>query len=857
LAALTIRGLLSRKVRAFLTGLAVLLGVAMIAGTYVFTDTINSTFDKVFAEANQGVDVVISGRSEFDTEAGTVSQEIPESLVGRVKEVPGVLVAAGSVEDFASIFKANGDQVKTGGAPPLLFSRPPERFDPLKYVEGEPPATPQEVAINKGTADDEGLKIGDRVSLVGRAGRENFRISGLATFGDVESLGGATVSVVTLPEAQVLADQPGKVDSIQVAAEPGVSPAELVKRVERVMPNTVEVKTGKQDADDEAESIQNSLSFLNILLLVFAGIAVFVGAFIIFNTFSITVAQRTKEFALLRTMGASRGQVLRSVMLEALIVGLIASILGILLGIVTAQGISALFKALGADLPQEGLVLKGRTIIVGLLVGTLVTMIASLAPARRATRVPPLAAMRDELAAPEPPTRRRKVLSWGLLVLGAIAILFSLFGGAPAGQALSMLGLGAIALFIAVALLSPRLVPLIAGAVGRPLERFRGVAGRLARENAMRNPGRTAVTAAALMIGLALVTFVSILADGVKASIDDTVENRMRAELVVLNNDGNFTPISPESAAAVRKVPGVEVVSELKSSQAKVKGAGGKPFGSGIDPRTFDRIWDTDIDKGPPTLFAALQPGQMALEKDFAKANDFEVGDRLEVTTPTGCCGEKRKVFFTVPGIFEDKSGLIGDFMVTGSVMAAKFGQRDDDLQFVGVRGGADVDQVQSRIERLLEQRFPVAEVQNRSEFKDAITGGIDQFLALIYALLSLSVIVSLFGIVNTLVLSIHERTREIGMMRAIGTPRKLVRRIVRYESVITALIGAALGLTVGFILGVVTTVALEDEGFLLSIPVGSLVVFAILAVLAGVLAAIPPARRASRLNVLEALAYE
>ena len=434
MAALTIRGLLSRKVRALLTGLAVLLGVAMISGTYVFTDTINSTFDKVFEDANEGVDVVVSGRSEFDTDMGAVSQEIPDSLVNRIRQVPGVLLAAGNVEDTAAIFKANGDQVETGGAPPLLFSRPPERFDPLNYVEGEPPANPGEVSINKGTADDEGLKIGDRVSLVGRSGRENFTISGLATFGDVESLGGATVAVVTLPRAQVLADQPGQVDSIQVAAEPGVTPDALVTRIERAMPDNVEVKTGQQDADDEAESIQNSLSFLNILLLVFAGIAVFVGAFIIFNTFSITVAQRTKEFALLRTMGASRGQVLRSVMLEALIVGLIASILGILLGIVTAQGINALFKTLGADLPQEGLVLKSRTVIVGLLVGTIVTMVASLAPARRATRVPPLAAMRDEAAVPPPTTRRRTIVSWVLLIVGAIAILFSLFGGAPAGQ---------------------------------------------------------------------------------------------------------------------------------------------------------------------------------------------------------------------------------------------------------------------------------------------------------------------------------------------------------------------------------------------------------------------------------------
>ena len=846
--AVTLRGLLARKLRATLTGLAVLLGVAMITGTYVFTDTINSTFNKVFESANEGVDVVVSGRSEFDTEqSGPVSQEIPESLVDQLEDVPGVLTAAGSVEDFASIFKENGDQVETLGAPPLLFSRPPERFDPLDYVEGEPPADPQEVAIDEGTSDKENLAIGDRVSLVGRSGRQDFRISGIAKFGDVSSLGGATVSVVTLPVAQALAAQRGTVDSIQVAAEPGIGPAELVVRLERAMPDTVEVKTGEQDATDEADSIKDSLGFLNTLLLVFAGIAVFVGAFIIFNTFSITVAQRTKEFALLRTIGASRGQVLRSVMLEALIVGLAASIIGVLAGIAIAQGISALFKAFGADLPQEGLVLQGRTIVVGLMVGTIVTIVSSLAPARRATRVPPLAAMREEAAAAQPPTLLRTILSWALLVAGAALMLFTLFGGAS----LFLLGIGAILLFIAIALLSPRLVPPIAGAVGYPLERLRGVAGRLARENALRNPSRTAVTAAALMIGLALVTFVSILAAGVKSSIDDTITNRLEAEIVVINKDG-FTPISPESARAIEQVPGVEAVSPLKNSQAKVEGVDGKPFMSGIDPGTFGRVWDADIDKGPPDMLTTLGAGEIALEKGYAESNNFDVGDTLEVTTPIG-----RKLELHVAGTFVDKGAVFGDFIVTADRVVRDFGQRDDSMQFVALQPGTDVDATKQRVERLLDMRFPIAEAQDRQEFKDNIAGQIDQFLFLIYALLSLSVIVSLFGIVNTLVLSIHERTRELGMMRAIGTPRKLVRRMVRYESVITALIGAALGLAVGFVLGVVTTVALEDEGFLLSIPVVSLAVFAVLAVVAGVLAAIPPARRASRLDVLEALAYE
>ena len=851
MASLTLRGLFARKARALLTGLAVLLGVAMISGTYVFTDTINSSFEKIFENANEGVDAVVSGRSEFDTDNGPVAKEVPESLVARVKEVPGVLLAAGSVEDFATIFKTNGDQVKTGGAPPLLFSRPPERFDPLDYVEGEPPASPTEVAINKGTADDEGLGIGDKIFLAGREGRQEFTISGLAKFGDVSSLGGATISVVTLPVAQQLADQPGTVDSIQVAAEPGVLPAELVRRLQRALPDSVEVKTGQQAANEASDSVERSLSFLNTLLLVFAGIAVFVGAFIIFNTFSITVAQRTREFALLRTIGASRGQVLRSVMLEALIVGVAASAIGLVVGIGAAKGINALFKAFGASLPQEGLVFQGRTVIVGLLVGTVVTVVSSLAPARRATRVPPLAAMREEAAQAHPPTRRRRILSWVLLAGGAAAILFGLFGGAPAGQALSMLGLGAVVLFIAVALLSPRIVPPIAAAVGYPLERVRGVAGRLARENSIRNPGRTAVTAAALMIGLALVTFVAILADGVKASIDDTVSADMRAQFVVQNKDG-FSNISPKTGEAMRRVPGVRAVSPLNTSQAKVKGAGGKPFGSGIDPRTFDEVWDLHIDKGPPNLLSTLHPRDIVLEKNWAESNSFDVGDALRLTTPVG-----NKLDLRVHGTFEDKGGLVGDFIVKDTVIRRDFGVRDDLLEFVAVEPGADPKVVQSRAERVLEERFPVAEALSRQEFQDKITGRVDQFLFLIYALLSLSVIVSLFGIVNTLVLSIHERTRELGMMRAIGTPRSLVRRIVRYESVITALIGAALGLTVGFVLGVVTTLALEDEGFILSIPWVSLIVFAVLAVIAGVIAAIPPARRASKLNVLKALAYE
>ena len=468
--------------------------------------------------------------------------------------------------------------------------------------------------------------------------------------------------------------------------------------------------------------------------------------------------------------------------------------------------------------------------------------------------MPPLAAMRDEAATPQPPTRRRTIVSWALLIVGRVAILLGLFGGRRRPVRRSACWASArSSLFIAVALLSPRLVPPIAAAVGYPLERLRGVAGRLARENALRNPSRTAVTAAALMIGLALVTFVSILAAGVKASIDDTVSKDMKAQIVVLNKDG-FSPISPETGDALKRVPGVRD----RLAAEHVPGQGRRRQRQAVRERDrpgarSTRSGTCTSTRGRPTCCRRSADRDIALEKDWAEDNNFDLGDTSE-----GDHAGRRKAG---PEGARRRTRTRGDWSATSWSRTTSSGA----TSACGTTSSSSSPysrvptrrRSRHRIDRVLEQRFPIAEAQNRQEFKDSITGQVDQFLFLIYALLSLSVIVSLFGIVNTLVLSIHERTREIGMMRAIGTPRSLVRRIVRYESVITALIGAALGLTVGFFLGVVTTVALEDEGFILSIPFVSLIVFAVLAVLAGVLAAIPPARRASRLNVLEALAYE
>jgi putative ABC transport system permease protein len=848
--AITLRGLWTRKLRAGLTALAVLLGVMMISGTYVFTDTINHSFDRIFDTANKGVDIKGVPHKTIDTQE---IQQPPfsESLFPKVRSAQGVSKAAGGVNDIATVFDKNGKRLNKGGAPALLFSSSPAPFNPLTYSAGRAPVDANEVTLDESTADKHGFKVGDTVLVGGKHAAKRYRISGIGKFGDVSEFGGATIAVMTLPETQRISDKRGELDEIDVAVAKGASAKQVTGELRGLLPRTVDVKTGAQDAKDQANDIQDNLSFLNTLLLAFAGIALFVGAFIIFNTFSITVAQRTTEFGLLRTMGASRRQILRSVILEALIIGLGASIVGLFAGILAAKGITALFKGFGIDLPSQGTVLLTRTVIVSLLVGTIVTIVAGLSPARRATRVPPLAALREDVMPTGRAGRRRTVLAMLLTAFGVLLLVLGLFVASGAGGVLGLMALGAILVFIGVALLSNRLVPPIASAVGWPLEKLRGLTGRLARENAERNPSRTAVTAAALMIGLALVTFVTVLAAGLRASINDTVDENFAGDLVLTNKDG-FSPIPAEASRAVAHISGVAAVSPINSSAGKVKGVSGNTSVDGIDPRTYSRVWKTDVKKGPSNVTDTLRPGDALLVDDWAKSNDFGIGDRLSITTPTA-----KTIALTVRGTVDNKGDIFNPVTTTYETVRHDFRQPDDSATLIKTAPGADVKAVQNRIDKLLDASFPIVRSQDQQQYKDDIAKQVNQILYLVYALLSLSIIVSLFGIVNTLVLSIYERTRELGMMRAIGTSRRQVRRIVRYESLITALIGGVLGLLIGLLLGAMTTVALSDQGFTLQIPVLPLFVFLVVSAIAGVLAAIPPARRASRLDVLESLAYE
>lgn len=849
-----LRGLAGRKLRSALTAIAIVLGVAMVSGTYVLTDTIDRAFDTIFSESYAGTDAVVTGaESDISFQGSTADvPPIPAEMLARVRSVPSVEVAAASIVDETAtkILDPDGDAVNTFGAPTFGFGLDASvpRFNPLQLQEGRWPSDPDEVVIDAGTADDQDYAVGETVEIAALEAKRPFEIVGIAQYGSVESLGGATFAVFDIPTAQKLLEREGSYDAISVAAKAGVTPEQLVRDLRAELPAEIAVRTATAQASEDSEDVSTFTTIIRYFLLSFAVVALFVGAFVIFNTLSITVAQRTREFATVRTIGGSRRQVLVSVLVEALAIGLLASLVGLFAGYGLAAGLRELFGALNLELPTTALVFATRTVVVSLLVGVIVTLVAGLAPAIRATRVPPIAAVREGAVLP----RGRFARVWPVVAvlmtaLGVLLLGYSLFADdIDTTQRLLSMAFGVLGLFVGVALLSPRLVRPLAAFVGWPATRVGGIAGQLAQGNSKRNPGRTAATAAALMIGIALVTFVSVLAEGMRTSNSDAIKRQIRADFVITSQDG-YTPFVASAGEAARKADGAQVVTDVRTDLAQV--AGSDRYVTGIDPARITAGYAFEWKDGSDAVLGQLGRNGAIVAEDFADDKQLVVGDSFALRTAGG-----ERARLVVKGIYTPPPfyPLLGSVSIATPTFDSLYERKRNQYTFVNMAG--EPTEAGKRSLEAAVDAYPDARVQTRAEWIEKEDQEFQQFLSLLYVLLALSVIVSIFGIVNTLVLSVFERTRELGMLRAVGMTRRQVRRMVRHESVITALIGASLGLPLGVFLAALMTRALDQFDVQFVVPTGQLVLLAGIAVLVGMLAAILPARRAARLNVLQAL---
>jgi putative ABC transport system permease protein len=832
----TLKGLLAHKLRLALTALAIILGVTFISGTFVLTDTLQSTFNTLFGTVYAKVDFQVRGAAQLGTGAGATRNPLPESVLATVREVPGVAVADGQVQGYAQFVARDGKAIAAGGAPTLGVSFDPyPQLSALHLVAGRPPAGPGDVVMDAGTAQKYGFTVGQRVQVLSVTAPRTFTITGIAQFGTVSNLAGATLAAFTLPVAQALALRPGQLDDINVLAAPGASKAAVQRAIARALPPGTEVVTGKTVADENTTSIDRTLSFFSTALLVFAFISLFVGAFTIYNTFSIIVGQRTRELALLRIVGASRRQVFGSVLAEAAITGFVSSVIGLGLGVLAALGLEALLRGFGITLPPESLVFGPRTVLVGLLVGTVVTVVAAVGPARGAVRIPPVVALDDRQPIAGASLRRRLVWGAALALAGVVLLAIGL-----AQAAIGLVGAGAAGLFLGVAMLSPAIARPLASVIGRPLARTLGVAGKLGRENSMRSPRRTAQTAAALMIGLALVSAMATFGASLSRSATASADQAISADLIVTASGSGR--LSNTAAATATAVPGVTTSTAFYLGKFEFRQSL-----STLTAVSTAHLADTLILRMTAGTPAALSRGELLVDSTTATTDHLSVGDTVPVRfTRTG------PAVLRIGGIYR-ANALIGSYLAGAGFFLAHYLPRPPDGLLLRT-AGAGVD---GAVTRALAP-YPNLQVQTRAQFEQTQAANVNQLLGLVYALLGLAVLIALIGIVNTLMLSVFERTREIGLLRAVGMRRRQVRTMVRSEAVILAVFGAIVGIVIGTALGLALVASLRQQGITETVvPGSSLVIFLLLSAVLGLIAATWPARRAARLDILAAIATE
>jgi len=845
-----IKTVLAHKVRLLLTAVAIVLGVSLVSGTFIFTDTINAQFDSLLDDIYEGTDVSVRAAGG-DFSAAT--EPFPASVYDDVVAVDGVQAAdpgVGSVS--AQVLDSEGTPIGGQGPPTLGFSwgeTPALNPMQIKDGNGRPPEGAGEAVLDINSARNAGLEIGDTMTVVAFNGPEQFELVGLASFGDADSLLGATLISFEIEEARRVFGFGDELTGIVVQAEPGVDAAELTEAISEVLPPGVEAVTGQTEQNEQAADINEGLSFLSIGLLAFAGVAVFVGGFIIQNTFRIIIAQRTRELALLRAIGATGRQVRTMVITEALIVGVIGSVIGIVLGLLLALGIRALMNAVGLGIPPGALVVLPRTVIVGMAVGVLLTVASSLLPARKASRIPPIAALREDASrTPRRSLHTRAVVGSIITGVGVALLAVGLFVGV--GNPLILVAAGAAIGFIGVSVLAPLAARPLANVIGWPLPKLFGVSGKLAKENTKRQPRRTASTASALMVGVALVVFFSVFASSTKASVSETIFELFPADITFQSTNQTDPEIpaviSPGFAADIRTHEELEVVSAMQFGQAVV-GADEKLIGA-IDPETIEQVFSLGADDG--VVDALSQRDSVIVSRSYLEENDLVIGETLSIeylTTGT--------VDAQIVGAYEADD--FSDIYISTDTYMANFRYEGDGVVFANAAEGVPVVEAQEAIAPTVES-YGNVKAQTKSEIVTEAETQIDQALALFTGLLFFAVIIAVLGITNTLTLSVYERTREIGLLRAVGMGRRQVRRMVRWEAVIVATFGALLGVGIGIVLGWSVVKALTDEGLgAFSIPVGQVALALVLAAIAGVLAAIWPARKAARMNILEAISTE
>src|SRR6516164_5375387 len=858
---IALQSLLARKRRLVTTALAVIIGVAFTAGTLVLTDTMKSIFNDLSAGVYKNTDAIVRAKAIFNgpNQMGEQRPNIDASLVPALSHVPGVAAAEGSVLGYTRLIGQDGKPIGNpgSGAPTLggNWGTVPA-LNPFHLVSGHAPQAPDEVVIDKQSATVGHLAVGDTTTVLANGPPQRVRISGIAGFGTADSPAGASVVQFTTPVAQRLVAAPGKFTSIGFVAAPGVSQQQLVANLQRVLPPGTEAMTGAAAIKETQDTFQKGLSVFSKFFLIFAVVALLVGAFIILNTFAITVAQRTRENGLFRALGASKRQVLGSVLIEAAAVGVIAAVIGLAAGVAVAAGLKAVLGALGFGLPASGLVVTARTVILSLVVGIGVTVVAAISPARKAAKVPPVAAMQEAtVGSTGYGSKQRVVVGITILVLGVAALFTGLFGHPP--NAFLVVGAGVLPVFLAVSVLGRTIALPLSRAIGAPLPRVKGVTGTLARENTMRNPKRTAASASALMIGVGLVAFISIFASSFKASINASIDRSFAGDFVINSGAGDSGGgIDPALTQRLNTLPQVAAATGQRTGSMVILGQ--PSMITAVDPRTAGQIFNVSPLQGS---VGALGADSIAVYKDDATKNHLTLGSPVSVVFRD--TGAKT---LRVALIYGDNQaapaanpGAKTSYFLGTPAYDANFAAPHYDTQvFVKKAPGVSTEAALAAVKRVTAQYSVGATVQDEAAYKTAQTKPINQILALIYTLLALAIVIALIGIGNTLALSIFERTRELGVMRAVGMTRRQLRGTIRWESVIVALQGTLLGLLVGIFFGWALVLAQKDKGInVFSIPYRTLIIIIVLAGLAGVAAAILPSRRAAKLNVLRAIVTE